>query len=237
MEGLYYDDGKPLILISSCRPRGRRAFTCAHEYGHHVFGHGSRIDEVLDSDSEKNWDPDEFLADCFAGFFLMPKLAICKAFSSRGWDINHCTAEQVFVISGYVGTGYVSLLTHMCYSLGLISHHQFKLLKNVTPKSIKSKLAGFEHTGELIVFDRSWEHKPIDLCVGDILIAPDKLVTDGTCVQYVGTCSRGTVYRASSQGLDRIQDEQGELASHIRVSRLFFEGLAQYRHFPEVDNG
>ena len=91
MEGLYYNDGKPLILISSCRPRGRVAFNCAHEYGHHIFNHGARIDEVIDSTSKKTWEPDEFLADCFAGFFLMPKIAISKAFAVRGWDVKGCT--------------------------------------------------------------------------------------------------------------------------------------------------
>lgn len=185
MEGLYYNDGKPLILVSSCRPRGRVAFTCAHEYGHHVFGHGNRVDEVLDSKSEKKWEPDEFLADCFAGFLLMPKLAICKAFSSRGWDIKHCTPEQVFVISGYMGTGYHSLLTHMYYSLKIMSHPQFEMLTSVTPKSLKSKLTGLEHTGEVIVFDRYWGQKAIDLCMGDILIAPKKSVIEGACVELV----------------------------------------------------
>ena len=51
LEGLYYNDGNPLILVSSCRPRGRMAFNCAHEYGHHIFDHGNRVDEVLDSAS------------------------------------------------------------------------------------------------------------------------------------------------------------------------------------------
>lgn len=236
MEGLYYNDGKPLILVSSCRPRGRVAFTCAHEYGHHVFGHGNRVDEVLDSKSEKKWEPDEFLADCFAGFLLMPKLAICKAFSSRGWDIKHCTPEQVFVISGYMGTGYHSLLTHMYYSLKIMSHPQFEMLTSVTPKSLKSKLTGLEHTGEVIVFDRYWGQKAIDLCMGDILIAPKKSVIEGACVELVDTCPSGLVYKAVAQGLDRVQDETGEVASHIRVSRPFFEGLVQYRHFPEVDS-
>ena len=46
MEGVYASLAKPKILISSLRPAGRRAFTCAHELGHHFFGHGSTIDEL-----------------------------------------------------------------------------------------------------------------------------------------------------------------------------------------------
>jgi len=236
MEGLYYNDGKPLILVSSCRPRGRMAFNCAHEYGHHVFGHGNRIDEVLDSTLEQKWDPDEFLAECFAGFFLMPKLAVCKAFASRGWNVTQCTPEQVFIISRYMGTGYSSLLSHMYRSLKIISQPHFEYLSNITPKSLKSKLLGFEHTGEVIVFDKNWEQKPIDLCIGDILIAPQNSIIDGACIERVDICPSGSVYRAFAQGLDRMQDKEGEWASHVRVSRPFFEGLVQYRHFPEVES-
>jgi hypothetical protein len=236
MEGLYYNDGKPLILVSSCRPRGRVAFNCAHEYGHHVFGHGNRIDEVIDSGVKQKWEPEEFLADCFAGFLLMPKLAVCKAFSSRNWDIKNCTPEQIFIISGYMGTGYYTLLAHMYYSLIIISHSHFETLNAVTPKMLKSKFVGTEHTNEIIVIDRCWEQKPIDMCIGDILIAPAKSVIEGECIEYIGTCPKGFAYKAFAQGLDRIQDEQGEWASHVRVSRPFFEGLVQYRHFPEVND-
>ena len=236
MEGLYYNDGKPLILVSSCRPRGRVAFNCAHEYGHHVFGHGNIIDEVLDSTLKKKWEPEEFLADCFAGFLLMPKLAICKAFSVRCWDIKQCTPEQIFIISGYMGTGYNTLLTHMFYSLNILSKYQFETLSNIPPKSIKSKITGYEQAGELIIFDSKWEQKPVDLCIGDILIVPSNSTIEGTCIEYIDTCPTGLIYRAFAQGLDRVYDEKEGWASHIRVSRPFFEGLIQYRHFPEVDS-
>lgn len=236
MEGLYYNDGNPLILVSSCRPRGRMAFNCAHEYGHHVFGHGSRVDEVLDSASKKQWDEDEFLAECFAGFLLMPKLAVCKAFTDRGWKINECTPEQAFAVSGYMGVGYQSLLTHMHRSLKIISSSHFEQLNNLSLKMLKSKLAGFEHTGEVILLDKYWGEKPVDLCVGDILFVPPQTVIEQTCTQLVKTGPNGLIYRAVSQGIDRAQNEDGNWASHIRVSRVHFEGLVQYRHFPEVDH-
>jgi len=237
MEGLYYNDGNPLILVSSCRPRGRMAFNCAHEYGHHIFDHGSRVDEVLDSASKKQWEPDEFLADCFAGFLLMPKLAVCKAFTARGWKISECTPEQAFAISGYMGVGYQSLLTHMHRSLKIISSSHFEQLNNLSPKMLKSKLAGFEHTGEAILLDKYWGEKPVDICVGDILIVPPQTVIEQTCMQLVKTETNGSIYRAISQGIDRAQNEAEKWASHIRISRVHFEGLVQYRHFPETDHG
>ncbi|RKY10060.1 MAG: Zn peptidase [Planctomycetota bacterium] len=233
MEGLYCNDGKPLIFVSSCRPRGRIAYNCAHEYGHHVFGHGNRIDEVLDQASKNQWEPEEFLADCFAGFLLMPKIAVCKAFSSRGWDSKHCSSDQIFTISGYMGVGYNTLLFHMCYSLQLISRVQYNDLNRVTPKMLKEQLYGETHANDLIIADTLWVSKPIDLCVGDILITPNESIVDGECVEYIGECPKGYAYRACTQGLDRIQEKQGGWASHIRVSRQLYEGLVQYRHFPE----
>lgn len=236
MEGLYYNDGNPLILVSSCRPRGRMAYNCAHEYGHHVFGHGSRVDEVLDSSSKKKWDKDEFLAECFAGFLLMPKLAVCKAFTVRGWKFNECTPEQAFAVSGYMGVGYKSLLTHMHRSLRIISSSHFKLLNKISTKKLKTRLIGFEHTGEVILSDKYWGEKPVDICVGDILILPPQTITDETCLQLVEAKPDKLIYRATSQGIDRAQNELEDWASHVRVSRVHFEGLVQYRHFPEVDN-
>ena len=63
MEGMYDRQPKPRIHISALRPLARRAFTCAHELGHHVFGHGSTIDELRD-DHAQNADrsPNEVLA-------------------------------------------------------------------------------------------------------------------------------------------------------------------------------
>ena len=236
MEGLYYNDGNHLIMVSSCRPRGRMAFNCAHEYGHHVFGHGSCVDEVLDSASKKQWNEDEFLADCYAGFLLMPKLAVCKAFTTRGWKVNECTPEQAFVVSGYMGVGYQSLLTHMQRSVKIITSTHFEQLNNLSPKMLKSKLAGFEHTGEVILLDKHWDEKPVDLCIGDILIVPPQTVIEQTCTQLVNAEANRLIYRAVSQGIDRAQNEAENWASHIRVSRVHFEGLVQYRHFPEADH-
>jgi Zn-dependent peptidase ImmA (M78 family) len=46
MEGMYQRGAPPRIHVSARRPLPRRAYNCAHELGHHVFGHGSSIDEL-----------------------------------------------------------------------------------------------------------------------------------------------------------------------------------------------
>src|SRR5687768_16101242 len=50
MEGFYFKQPTPRILLSSLRPVPRRAFTCAHEIGHHWFGHGSTIDQLQEDE-------------------------------------------------------------------------------------------------------------------------------------------------------------------------------------------
>ena len=57
MEGVYAALTKPTIVLSALRPLPRRAFTCAHEFGHHVFGHGSTIDELREEADKRAFDP------------------------------------------------------------------------------------------------------------------------------------------------------------------------------------
>jgi FixJ family two-component response regulator len=63
MEGVYRRGLPPRIHLSARRPLPRRAYNCAHELGHHVFGHGSSIDELREDAKAQPWeDPKEFLA-------------------------------------------------------------------------------------------------------------------------------------------------------------------------------
>ena len=225
-----------MILISSCRPRGRRAFNCAHEYGHHVFRHGTKIDEFASHQAGTEGDQEEFLADCFAGSFLMPKSAVDRAFAMRKWNLASCTPQQAFVVAGWLGVGYETLLTHMLYSLRLLSRGQFDLLKKTTPKDIKSGILGEQHAKELILVDRHWEHKAADISVGDMILLPADCLVEGASLQSAGTCTRGMLVRGLQPGMGRAYCPTSGWAVHIRVSKENFEGLARYRHFPEPDD-
>ena len=84
MEGMYQRGVPPRIHLSARRPLPRRAYNCAHELGHHVFGHGSSIDELREDAKAQPWeDPKEFLADTFAGFTSCRSSA-CAAPSRSG---------------------------------------------------------------------------------------------------------------------------------------------------------
>ena len=86
MEGMLYCNTEPIIIVSSHRPSGRRAFTCAHELGHFHSGDGTTIDDLVGKSDKAGPDPKEFVADCFAGALLMPKMAVERAFAVRSWS-------------------------------------------------------------------------------------------------------------------------------------------------------
>ncbi len=56
MEGMYQRGIPPRIHLSARRPLPRRAYNCAHELGHHVFGHGSSIDELREDAKAPPWE-------------------------------------------------------------------------------------------------------------------------------------------------------------------------------------
>ena len=90
MEGMYQRGRPPRIHLSARRPLPRRAYNCAHELGHHVFGHGSSVDELREDAKAQSWeDPKEFLADTFAGFILMPIIWSATRLLGPGLDAGN----------------------------------------------------------------------------------------------------------------------------------------------------
>ena len=100
MEGMYQRGTPPRIHLSAHRPLPRRVYNCAHEFGHHIFGHGSAIDQLREEAKEQSWeDPKEFLADAFAGFTLMPITGLRRAFAARGCTPETATGAQLLTVA------------------------------------------------------------------------------------------------------------------------------------------
>ena len=121
---------------------------------------------------------EEFLADCFAGFLLMPKAAVVRGFASRGWVPTTATPEQVFTVAGWLGVGYDALITHMHANLRLLNQRQAASLRKVTPKKIKSQLLGRDWAKELLIADPQWEGRALDIQVGDAILVPSTVVLE-----------------------------------------------------------
>jgi hypothetical protein len=235
MEGMYLHRETPVILIASERPAGRQRFTCGHELGHHVFADASRIDELFEESGDRRQCTDEeSRADMFAGLLLMPKTAVLHAFSARGLNIREATAVDVFRVSCWLGVGYSTLLKHLKYDLHLMSEDQFDELIKHSPKAIRESLLANDAGGELVIADEHWNSRPIDLKVGDVLLAPPGATIEGRACTPGGDVRCGTLFNASKPGIARV--EKVGWAAFIRVSRNGYEGRSVFRHLEEADD-
>ena len=229
---------RPLIAVSAFRPPGRRAFTCAHELGHHAFNHGNRIDEYIEDGVKVVRDADERAADIFAGYLLMPKPAVQKAFQARGWSISDCTAEQAYIASGQLGTSYAGLINHLCWSLRLINPNRAKQLLKITPKKMRSEILGRECPGDtrVTVVDAYWNTVAIDIEAGDIIRLPRGSIIEGDCIRYIDEHEKGTLIEGVTPGIGRACLNNCNWSAFVRVSRRQYIGRGQFRHLEETDN-
>lgn len=234
LEGMYSPDG-PTIVLGSLRPFGRRSFTCGHELGHHSLGHGFRVDELVDGDANPSTrDGVEYAADRFAAALLMPKLAVASAFTSRGWTMAACTAEQVYVVAGALGVGYTTLAGYLHHTLHEVDNgHASRLIRERTSK-IRRRLLGFEPPRGLLVVDRVWGRRPADIEVADLMLVPRDSSIDGACLLADGLDHEQRVVRAVAPGTGRVSKNGWSVT--VRIARSAFRGLAGYRHLEDADD-
>lgn len=234
MEGMYQRGRPPRIHLSARRPLPRRAYNCAHELGHHVFGHGSSIDELREDAKDHPWeDPKEFLADTFAGFTLMPIMGLRRAFSVRGIVPRAATAAQMFMIACDFGVGYGTLLTHLSSGVDLISRGRATALRRVTPKALRADILGVLTPEPLIVADRHRAGATLDAEVGMLLLLPSGTEVKGDGLIAECDLGNGRLFRAMRSGIFRASSDAGSWATFIRVAPEGYVGLAQYRHLED----
>ena len=220
------------ILISSQRPLPRKTFTCAHELGHHLFDHGWKVDS-LEEMTRSQRDPQEFLVDCFAGFLLMPPMAVRYAFTLRGWTPATATPYQIFTIACSFGVGYNTLTDHMVYALKLITAVKAKELKRFTPKTIRQKLLGESAVNPLMIVDEKWLSKTIDVEVGYQLLLPKTVSIEGEKLILQTSTEEGQLFYANQPGVVRAYCSKSEWAAFIRISCVKDWIYSHNRHIEE----
>ena len=184
LEGIYSAELPQTIVLSTLRPKGRRAFTCAHEIAHHLFQHGSRVELVEAADRLPHWDEKEYLADRFAASLLMPKIAIRNSFVRRGWTPEDCTPEQIYTIAHSFGVGFTTLIRHLERTLFLLSVDQGRNACDVRcclDSELRSPAA--KCRPDLVPVDQQWGSQTLDLEVGDLVIANGNFKLKGACVE------------------------------------------------------
>jgi len=240
LEGMYSPGDPPIVIVSALRPGGRQRLNCAHEIGHHLFRHGTRIDQLIEESSgPPRFDPDEFVVNCFAEYLLMPKLSVLSALRTRNIVLDRVTAIEIFRASNYFGVGYRTMLHHLEHNLGVLQPAPADALRKEAPKSIRAGIIGREVEGELVVADEAWLGRPIDLHMGDILLVPRGSLVEGKRLAEFGNARHGELYLATSPGIGRVANESLQWASYVRVSRRVpaggFVGRSIYRHEEEDD--
>lgn len=230
MEGCYFRSDRPMIEISALRPIGRRVFNAAHELGHHVFGHGSRIDELHEEDRpEPQSDPEEILANAFARSLLMPRIGLRRAFSCRGWSIKSPTAEQVFVVACHFGVGYLTLVNHLAYGLKEINQTVASRLLRVRLPAIRQALVGSVGSDRLWVADGHFSMPTLDTEVSTTLLLPSASHPEFPHLQHIADLPSGAVFLAVRPGMTRVEAAKG-WAVVVRISRFQYSGWSTNRH-------
>lgn len=233
LEGMYCKTSGTIILPSG-RPPGRRAFACAHELGHWYFGHGSSIDQIAElADAARN-DPNDQIADAFAGFLLMPPRVVKESFLARGWSFQAHNPTQYYTVSTQLGVSYEGLIRHMQYSLNFIDDCGANFLLRYSPKEIRRMILGDEKREHLIVADRHWKTVSIDLQVGEAALVPPDTVASGNIVQ-IKKHPAGCLAEALSAGVARLENRHDGWSAFVRVSRKGYVGQHTFRHMEDDD--
>jgi hypothetical protein len=228
LEGMYTPYPAPRIVIGTDRPLARQRFTCAHELGHHGFGHGISLDSdeaKLDSDIEE-----EFLANRFAAALLMPKVAVDASFARRGIQQARATGSEYLLVAQDLGVGYTTLLRHLQHSHYALSKSAADSLCDLKLARLRQHLAGKEVSRDLFVVDDAWGARPVDLQIDDTLILPSNTAVVGQCLSPQHT---NNIFRASRVGMGFVTLSSGR-SIPLRVARRDFFGLARYRFLEDI---
>lgn len=234
MEGMYQRGIPARIHLSALRPLPRRTYNCAHELGHHVFGHGSSIHELRENAQARPWeDPSEFLADTFAGFTLMPIMGLRRAFATRGLRPETATPAEMFRIACVFGVGYSTLLTHLSVGLNMISRARAATLGRFTPKALRADILGAPTTERLIVVDHHYAGPTLDAEVSMLLLLPPGTEAAGHSLTHEHDIENGRLFRAVRPGIVQVRALVGDWAVFVRVAPQAYVGLAKYRHLED----
>lgn len=235
MEGMYDRTPKPRIHVSALRPLARRTFTCAHELGHHVFGHGSTIDELREDESNAAIrPPNEVMADAFAAFVLMPTVGLREAFKKRNLQPNVASAQEIYAIACNFGVGQATLVNHLAYGIGMINSEQRSKLGGFTPKMIRTKLIGESVPEPLTVADVHWNSPTLDTEEGALLLLPAGVVVDTAVLMPERDLPNGRLFRAMKAAITRVMIPGTQWATFVRVAPRRYVGLARFRHLEDT---
>lgn len=238
LEGMFYRGPDPRIILPSFahRPRGRVAFSCAHEMGHFDLGHGTRVDKYAADDAvdRREISLEELAADTFASTFLMPRPAVLDRFLCRHWVLQEATALQLYQVAVELDVGYGTLCNHLRYGLGLVEDDWLKERAKFAPKALRRAIAPRWECNRLLLLDEHWPALPVDLEVGDCLAISVGLTTETTTsLRDEGEHDGWRIYCAIASGESHAVIDGRPLK--VRIARAGYCGLLKYRYLAQGD--
>jgi hypothetical protein len=237
LEGMYERSTPPRIHLSSLRPLGRRRFNCAHELGHHIFRHGSTIHELRSKHAEKrSYNSEEFVANAFAAFLLLPALGVAEAFAARNVSPECASPRQVFAVSCDFGVGYSTLITHLVRSLNELSPQRANVLLRHSPKTLREELALRPVNTALTLLDEHCLSTSTDIEVGSLILLPTGTRILGDQLIHIDEVGSLSLLEAVKPGIVRAVRRPPLSPIFVRVSKKQFVGLARYRHLGATDD-
>jgi hypothetical protein len=236
---MFYRGPHPKVILPSLkhRPRGRVAFSCAHELGHFDLGHGTRVDEYIGDEDDRPEDLslEELAADTFASTLLMPRPAVLARFSCRGWTLEGASAIELYRVAVELDVGYGTLLKHLTYGLGIVDHAWMKSRARSAPKALRAAIAPRSECPRLVVLDQHWPQLPVDLEVGDCLAVPALLRAEvPSCLRQVDEHDGRRILRAAVPGEMQAVVEGQPVT--IRIARAGYCGMLKYRYLGEGED-
>ncbi len=237
LEGMFVNREEPLILLGAHRPPGRQAYTCAHELGHHHFGHGTRVDELREHDASRRDDPEEYAANCFGAFLLMPKMAVTTGLRRRGADPRQPSAAAVYATANWLGVGFRALATHLHVSLRMIDAGRADALRRTDLRRLRASLAGHDGEADVVVVDQHWIGRPVDVATDQLVVVPVSVRPESDHLREVCRDDQRAVLSPVRPGIDRLVCSASGWASFVRVRRERYVGRSTFRHLedPEYD--
>lgn len=234
MEGMYISSDNPAksnIVLSALRPFSRKVFTCAHELGHHLFRHGSKIDMINQQNSqESTYDVNERLVDIFASALLMPIAGVQLEFKKRGWDPGSASPIQYFTISSVFGVGYRTLISN-CTINNLISTQKSKELSKYSPSHFLKKIVNQDkRVGHLKIIDNKYKETTVDTEVTGYLYLPKDVDLEGSNLEPIAETTDGVCYKVLKPGVLRANNSKEDQTYFIRIQNFEYEGISEYRH-------
>ncbi len=155
----------PAMLINSNMPLSRQRYTAAHELGHVYMKHRTvSLDREVGIvfEERKDLNEEEFAAEAFAAFFLMPKPLVMRSIRELHIEVTQLNPAAVYLLALKMGTSYVATVNQI-HTLKLIRWATAARLRNVRPKLIKQELNDAEGSGrhDVWVLDEHWNGQNI----------------------------------------------------------------------------